>query len=96
MASRYRQAWLLLKSEKVLSLVISSPRVERTIRKAIIEQKKLDKDKDYLERISVKRSVNSEGKIQLDFSLIPSVRRRESFYDLSVSENNKLDIDLDL
>lgn len=95
MASKYRQAWQFLKANKVLTLVINSPTVERTVRKAIIEHKKLDKEKDFLERIQVKRSVNSEGKIQLDFSLIPSIRRLESFYDFSVS-GPKSDIDIDL
>lgn len=83
--SKYAQAWAILKEFKSLTITLDSPRVERTVRKAIIEQKKLDKEKNPLERIKVTKSLVA-GKITLEFSLVDSVRYRTEFIDLYATE----------
>lgn len=80
--SKYAQAWAILKETKSLSLILETPRVENTIRKAIIEHKKLDKTKDPLERIKVKKYLNPEGKVVLTFKLVPCVRSIDALFDL--------------
>lgn len=79
--SKYQEAWEILKKTKTLSLSIADPKTERTIRKAIIERKKLDKDKDPLERISVRKEIK-DGQLVLNFTLSPAIRWRSDFYDL--------------
>lgn len=100
--SKYAQAWAILKESKALTLTLHSPRVERTVRKALAEHKKLDKEKNYLERIKVVKSVTPEGKIRLDFSLITTLRKGNDFLDLldaapkdkSNDKPDRFDIDL--
>ena len=78
--SKYAQAWAILKQYKKLSLTLETPRIEKTIRAAIRSQKKLDPSRELLERIQVKKEI-IEGKLVLHFKLIPSVRRRDEFFD---------------
>lgn len=68
MASKYRDAWLALKRDKKLTLVITDPRRERTIRKAIIEYKKFDDSKSPFEHIRTRRRIE-DGRMYLDFEL---------------------------
>lgn len=82
MASKYAQAWAILKEYKSLTLTLDTPRVERTVRKAIVEHKKLDTNKNLLERIQVRKSI-SDGRVQLHFRLIPTTRRLKDFFDLT-------------
>lgn len=82
-SSKYAQAWAILKEFKTLTLTLDSPRVERTVRKAIIEHKKLDREKNPLERIKVKKSLSDGGKILLKFFLVPTVRYGTQFIDLA-------------
>ena len=81
-SSKYAQVWAILKAYKTVALTLDTPRVERTVRKAIIEHKKLDKNKNNLERIKVTRAL-VEGKIQLTFHLVPTVRARDEYFDLT-------------
>lgn len=92
--SKYAQAWAILKEFKSLTLTLDSPRVERTVRKAIIEHKKLDKDKSPLERIKVKKSF-VDGRVTLHFTLLPSIRYRTEFFDLDRSLTSEKDIEDD-
>ena len=99
-SSKYAQAWAILKEFKSLTLTLDSPRVERTVRKAIIEHKKLDKEKNPLERIKVKKSLSLEGKILLKFFLVPTVRYGTQFIDLdtdlALGSPDATDVDLSL
>lgn len=88
--SKYIQAWEILKEFKSLTLTLDSPRVERTVRKAIIEQKKFDKDKNPLERIKVTKSL-VDGRITLEFKLVDTIRYRAEFIDLFPNEDTNYD-----
>lgn len=82
--SKYAQAWAILNEFKTLTLTLDSPRVERTVRKAIIEQKKLDPNKNPLERIKVNKYIDKDSnKITLDFALVDTIRYRTEFIDLN-------------
>lgn len=85
--SKYAQAWAILKQYKKLSLTLETPRIEKTIRAAIRSQKKLDPSRELLERIQVKKEI-IEGKLVLHFSLIPSVRRRDEFFDFDEMDDS--------
>lgn len=85
--SKYAQAWAILKQYKKLSLTLETPRIEKTIRAAIRSQKKLDPSRELLERIQVKKEIIN-GKLVLHFSLIPSVRRRDEFFDFDKMDDS--------
>lgn len=95
--SKYATAWAVLKKHKILVLTLDTPRVERTVRKAIIEHKKLDKDKNPLERIKTTKAL-VDGKITLTFRLIHSIRHRTEFLDLidstDLTTEDPYDVDL--
>lgn len=80
--SKYAQAWRILKQLKILELTLENARVERTVRKGIIEHKKLDKDKNPLERIKVTKALNNDNKLVLTFTLVPIVRKQDDYFDL--------------
>ncbi len=84
--SKYAQAWAILKEYKEITLVLDNPRAEKTIRNAIVEHKKLDKSKNYLERIKTSREIK-EGKLVLHFRLVPSIRRSAEFFDLTTPDD---------
>ena len=85
MASKYAQAWAILKETKSLTLTLTNPRVERTIRKAMVEHKKLDQTRNLLERIHVTREISGDN-LLLHFKLKPYIRQRDDFYDFTESD----------
>lgn len=80
--SKYAQAWAVLKQYKILVIVLDTPRVEKTVRQGIIEHKKLDKDKNLLERIKVTKRLTPENKLELTFTLHPVIRTNNEYFDL--------------
>lgn len=85
--SKYAQAWEILKEYKTLTLTLDNPRVERTVREGVIKYKKLDKTKNPLERIKVKKTL-ADGKLQLHFTLVPTTRWRLEYFDLDTPSDS--------
>jgi hypothetical protein len=82
MASEYKKAWEILKRTKSITILLNSALSEKTIKDAITEKKKDDPNKDPKERIKTERVVRPDGRIQIVFTLVTSIRKSNEFFDL--------------
>jgi hypothetical protein len=82
MASEYKKAWEILKRTKSIIILLPSAHSEKTIKDAITEKKKDDPDKNPKERIRTERIILEDGRIQIKFTLVSSIRKMDEFFDL--------------